>query len=113
MGIRHIAVFDIYAFKLVLIINTENAVELLKLLHGGNMFEVVRAPKVTKDAVLRCRGVEFAQTFEDCDNCIGNAEDSLMKSHQCPQKSFTICESNNMSKIIVCYKQSHVKRITN
>ena len=59
MGIRHNAVFDRCTSRLVLVINTENAVELLKLLDVGNMFEVIRAPKVTKDAVLRCHGVKL------------------------------------------------------
>ena len=61
--------------RLVLIINSENAVEALKLINGGDMFEVVGAPKVSKDAVIRYEGEEFAQIFEDCDNCIGIAQD--------------------------------------
>ena len=61
--------------RLVLIINTENAVEALKLINGGDMFEVFRAPKVSKDAVIRYEGEEFVQIFEDCNNCIGIAQD--------------------------------------
>ena len=79
---------DTDAFRLVLIINTENAVESLKLINGGNMFEVVRAPKVTKDAVLRYHGKEFAQIFEDCDNCIGIAEDFVTEKPSVSAREF-------------------------
>ena len=63
------------AFRLVLIINSENAVNALKLLNGGNMFDVVAAPKVSKDAVSAICGKEFSQIFEDCGDCIGIAMD--------------------------------------
>ena len=79
---------DSDAFRLVLIINTENAVESLKLINGGNMFEVVRAPKVTKDAVLRYHGEEFAQIFVDCDSCIGIAEDFVTEKPSVSAKEF-------------------------
>jgi len=62
-------------FRLVLIINSENAVNALKLLNGGNMFEVIMAPKVSQDAVSGVYGKEFSQTFEDCGGCIGIALD--------------------------------------
>jgi len=66
---------DADSFRLVLIINSEYAVKALKLLNGGNMFDVVAAPKVSKDAVSGVYGKEFSQTFEDCGNCIGIAID--------------------------------------
>ena len=71
---------DTDAFRLVLIINSENAVNALKLLNGGNMFEVVAAPKVSKDAVSAIYGKEFSLIFEDCGGCIGIAMDFLEAS---------------------------------
>ena len=79
---------DTDAFRLVLIINTENVVESLKLINGGNLFEVVCAPKVTKDAVLRYHGEEFAQIFRDCDNCIGIAEDFVTEKPSVSAREF-------------------------
>ena len=75
-------------FRLVLVINTENAVESLKLLNGGNMFEIVRAPKVSKDAVTKYLGEDFAQIFEDCDSCIGVAQDFVTEKPSVSAKEF-------------------------
>eukprot|EP00981_Chlorochromonas_danica_P014897 scaffold9386_cov154-Ochromonas_danica.AAC.4 len=62
-------------FRLVLVINTENAVKALELMNGGNMFDVITAPKVSREAVVEHYGDEFAKVFDDCDCCIGVALD--------------------------------------
>jgi hypothetical protein len=64
-------------YRLVLVINTENAVKALELMNGGNMFDVITAPKVSRDAVAEHYGEEFAKVFDDCDCCIGVALDYL------------------------------------
>jgi hypothetical protein len=75
-------------FRLVLLINTENAVESLKLLNGGNMFEFVHAPKVSKDAVIKYHGEDFAKIFEECDNCIGVAQDYVTEKPSVSAKDY-------------------------
>lgn len=62
-------------FRLVLIVNTENAVKALELMNGGNMFDVIEAPKVSREAVVKEHGENFAKIFDDCDCCIGVAFD--------------------------------------
>jgi hypothetical protein len=63
--------------KLVLVINSENAVKALKLMNGGNMFSIIQAPKVSRDAVVLQYGDEFAKISDYCDGCIGVALDYL------------------------------------
>ena len=75
-------------FRLVLLINTENAVESLKLLNGGNMFEFVHVPKVSKDAVIKYHGEDFAKIFEECDNCIGVAQDYVTEKPSVSAKDY-------------------------
>jgi len=60
-------------FRLVLVVNTENAVKALQLMNGGNMFEIIQGPKVSRDAVKKSYGENFAQIFDDCNGCIGVA----------------------------------------
>jgi hypothetical protein len=62
-------------FRLVLVINTENAVKALRLMNGGNMFTIINAPKVSRDAVVTLYGESFAKDFDDCNSCIGIALD--------------------------------------
>eukprot|EP01039_Chlorochromonas_danica_P011534 gene11534-12911_t len=62
-------------FRLVLVINSENAVKALELMNGGNMFDVITAPKVSREAVEAQYGAAFAKIFDDCDSCIGVALD--------------------------------------
>lgn len=62
-------------FRLVLVINTETAVKALKLMNGGNMFTIIQAPKVSREAVVAAYGENFAKIFDDCDSCIGVALD--------------------------------------
>ena len=62
-------------FRLVLVINTENAVKALELMNGGNMFDVITAPKVSREAVVEHYGDELAKIFDECDCCIGIALD--------------------------------------
>jgi hypothetical protein len=62
-------------FRLVLVINTENAVKALELMNGGDMFDVITAPKVSREAVVAAFGVDFAQIFDECDSSIGVALD--------------------------------------
>ena len=66
---------DTDLFRLVLVINTENAVKALKLMNGGNMFTIIQAPKVSREAVVAVYGESFAKVFDDCDSCIGVALD--------------------------------------
>lgn len=60
---------------LVLVINTENAVKALELMYGGNMFTIIQAPKVSREAVVINYGEDFAKIFDDCNSCIGVALD--------------------------------------
>ena len=39
------------------------------------MFDVIEAPKVSREAVVEHYGEEFAKIFEECDSCIGIALD--------------------------------------
>lgn len=66
---------DVDLFRLVLIVRTENAVKSLMLINGGNMFDVIKAPKVSREAIVVQYGKDFAQVFDDCDHCIGIALD--------------------------------------
>jgi hypothetical protein len=68
---------DTGLLRLVLVINSDNAVKALKLMNGGNMFSIIQAPKVTREAVVGKYGEEFAKTFDECDGCIGVALDYL------------------------------------
>ena len=65
-------------FRLVLVINSVNAVKALELMNGGNMFDVIEAPKVSREAIVNKFGEEFAKTFDECDGCIGVALDFLV-----------------------------------
>ena len=65
-------------FRLVLVINSENAVKALKLMNGGNMFRFVKGPKVNREAVKNSYGEEFAKIFDDCNGCIGLAVEYVM-----------------------------------
>jgi hypothetical protein len=64
-------------FRLVLVINSDNAVKALELINGGNMFDVIEAPKVSREAIVGKYGEDFAKVFDDCDGCIGVALDYL------------------------------------
>jgi hypothetical protein len=64
-------------FRLVLVINSDNAVKALELMNGGNMFDIIEAPKVSREAIVSKFGEEFAKTFDACDGCIGVALDFL------------------------------------
>ncbi len=64
-------------FRLVLVINSDNAVKALELMNGGNMFSIIQAPKVSRDAVVANYGEDFAKIFDECDSCIGIALDYL------------------------------------
>ena len=46
-------------------------------MNGGNMFSVVQAPKVSREAIFGKYGEDFAKVFDDCDGCIGVALDYL------------------------------------
>ena len=76
------------SFRLVLIINTENAVESLKLINGGNMFQLVHAPKVSTDAVIKYHGEDFAKIFKDCDDCLGVALDFVTEKPSMSAREF-------------------------
>ncbi len=62
-------------YRLVLVIDSENAVESLKLMNGGSMFDFIQAPKVLRESVVAVYGESFAKIFDDCDSCIGIALD--------------------------------------
>ena len=66
---------DTDLYRLVLVINTEKAVKAIELLNGGNMFDVITAPKVSRGTVVAQYGDDFAMIFDDCDGCIGIAFD--------------------------------------
>ena len=83
-------------FRLVLVINTENAVKALELMNGGNMFDVITAPKVSRDAVAEHYGEEFAKVFDDCDCCIGVALDYIADKKR--PKDMTAKEYSAMKK---------------
>ncbi len=60
-------------------------------MNGGNMFSVVQAPKVSRDAVRDKYGEDFAKVFDDCDGCIGVALDYLddkERSKDMPAKEY-------------------------
>lgn len=59
--------------RLVLIVNTEHAVNSLKCLNGGNLFQRIQAPKVSREEVVEMYGDDFARIFDACDSCIGTA----------------------------------------
>jgi hypothetical protein len=46
-------------------------------MNGGNMFDVIEAPKVSREAIVSKFGEEFVKTFDACDGCIGVALDFL------------------------------------
>jgi 3-phosphoglycerate kinase len=60
------------------VINTENAVKALKLMNGGNMFDIVHGPKVSREAVEKLYCEDFAKIFDDCNGCIGLALDYVV-----------------------------------
>lgn len=66
---------DINVFKLVLIVNSENAIESLKLMNGGDMVEPLQVPKVAREAVVNEFGEDFGTIFDQCNHCIGIALD--------------------------------------
>ena len=47
----------------------------LELMNGGNMFDIIQGPKVSRDAVEKSYGVNVAQIFDDCNGCIAVAMD--------------------------------------
>lgn len=63
---------------LVLVVNTDHALKALELLKEGRArVDVIRAPKVSKDAVAEAYPADFVEAFEDCDSCIGIALDYM------------------------------------
>lgn len=59
--------------KLLLIVNTEHAVNSFKCLNGGKLFQRIQAPKASREEVVKVYGDTFAQIFDACDSCIGTA----------------------------------------
>jgi hypothetical protein len=74
-------------FRLVLVINSDNAVKALELMNGGNMFSIIQAPKVSRDAAVANYGEDFAKIFDECDSCIGIALDYLSDEKRSKDKS--------------------------
>lgn len=68
--------------RLVLVVNTEKAVKALELVNDGCMFEIVRGPKVSREAVEAAHGEAVAKIFDDCDGCIGVAMDYLRDTNR-------------------------------
>lgn len=61
--------------RLVLVVKTEQAVNALQLLNEDNLLTFIQAPKVSREAVVKAYGEEFAKIFDECDRCIGIALD--------------------------------------
>jgi hypothetical protein len=56
--------------RLILVVNTENAVKSLNLL---DLFECIQSPKISRNTIVEKYGEQFAKIFEDCDGSIGIA----------------------------------------
>ena len=78
---------DTDLLRLVLVIDSENAVNALKLINGGGMFSIVQVPKVSREAVVDQYGKEFAKIFDECDGCIGVAFDYLYDKERLKEMS--------------------------
>ena len=66
---------DTDLFRLVLVINSEHAVNALELINDANMFTYIETPKASREAVVKKYGEDFARIFDDCDGSIGIALD--------------------------------------
>ena len=92
---------DDYLFRLVLVINSDNAVKALKLLNAGNMFSIIQAPKVSREAIVDTYGEDFAKVFDDCDGCIGVALDYLSDEERpkdMPAKEYATLKKENYDR---------------
>jgi hypothetical protein len=67
-------------FRLVILIVSDNSAKALNLIHGKEMFDIIEAPKVSKEAVQQEFGDEFQKVFEDCDDSLGIAIDYINDS---------------------------------
>jgi hypothetical protein len=67
-------------FRLVILIVSDNSAKALNLIHGKEMFDIIEAPKVSKEAVQQELGDEFQKVFEDCDDSLGIAIDYINDS---------------------------------
>ena len=88
-------------FRLVMVVNTDNAVKALELMNGGNMFDVITAPKVSRDAVLLEYGEDFADVFDACGGCIGVALDYIAdkkRPHAMTPAQYALEKSANYAK---------------
>lgn len=63
---------DTNLLRIVFVVNSENAVKALHLM-GSGCLSTIRAPKVSRAAVVETYGGDFAKVFDDCDSCIGIA----------------------------------------
>jgi hypothetical protein len=81
----------------------------LELLNGGNMFDVIMTPKVSREAIINKFGIEFVKIFDECDECIGIALDFLADKKKpvdmtakkyCELKKETYIRDNYLTKEI-------------
>lgn len=91
--------------QLILVINSENAVKSLKLMNGGNVFDIIYAPKVTRNAVVKEYGEEFAKIFDACDSCLGVALDYVRDKAKNPENMPSAKDYAAMTKNI--YTRDH------
>lgn len=97
-------------FRLVLVINTENAVKALELMNGGDMFDIVQGPKVSREAVENSYGENFAKIFDDCNGCIGVAMDYVADKKR--PKDMTAKDFAEMKRLIYLENSCLVEEIT-
>jgi hypothetical protein len=98
--------------QLILVINSENAVKSLKLMNGGDVFDIIYAPKVTRNAVVKEYGEEFAKIFDACDSCLGVALDYVRKKEKNPENMPSAKDYATMTKKIYMREHCLLNEIT-
>jgi hypothetical protein len=88
---------DSIHFRLVLVINTDNAIKALNLLDEGNGFEILQAQNISREIVVGSYGESFAKVFDDCDSSIGMAVDYTNSCDGMAAKDYTVKAKENYS----------------
>ena len=76
--------------RLVLVVESENALKALELLYGGNLVDFFCVPKVSREAVVQMYGEAFAKVFDDCDSCLGIALDYTREPRRIDAKQYAL-----------------------